>query len=171
MDEHVEDVSAIPTFNGPVEVGLRALSILDAIYPAGLSLDELVMLDYIVVHSDDLPGGPPSLHPKTPLRSGEMLVRRALLIDGLQLYQSRGLTEELFTDDGIRYAAADRSSAFLDCLKAPYAISLRERAAWTVQYASETNKDELAAYMWQNLDKWGTEFVLGNTLAVDGDYA
>lgn len=90
-----DEASARPLqpFNGAVEIGLRALSLLNEAFPATYSLQRLVVFDYLVVHSDDLPNGPAGLHPKTPHRGGELLVRRAVLEEGLLLYQSRGLVE------------------------------------------------------------------------------
>ncbi len=79
-------------FNGPIEIGLRAVVVLCEAYLQAMSLQRLVIFDYLMVHSDDLPNGPPGLHPKTPRRSGELLVRRQVLQDGLLLFQSRGLS-------------------------------------------------------------------------------
>ena len=94
------------TFNSPVEVGLRALCVLTAGYPARHSLQRLTIYDYLVVHSDDIPGSPVSLHPRTPHRGGELLARRGILQDGLALYASRGLLERRYDDDGVFFRAS-----------------------------------------------------------------
>jgi len=122
----------ITPFNGPVEIGLRALSVLCEAYPDAYSLERLVIFDYFLVHSDDIPGGPTGLHPQTPYRSGELMVRRGVLQDGLLLYQSRGLLERQYTESGVLLAATERTAAFLDILETEYAIGLRERASWLV---------------------------------------
>src|SRR4051794_15928122 len=83
-------------FNSPVEVALRALTVLVESHPASMSLYRLTILDYLVVHSDDVPGGPPALHPRTPHRAGELFVRRGLLQGGLHLLQGRGLATRSF---------------------------------------------------------------------------
>ena len=62
-ERHVEP------FNSPLEIGLRTTAILAEAYPEAFSLQRLVILDYLVVHSDDVEGGPTGLHPKTPHRS------------------------------------------------------------------------------------------------------
>ena len=48
----------IVPFNSAVEVGLRTLIVLDASYPNTSSLGRLVVFDYLLVHSDDVDGGP-----------------------------------------------------------------------------------------------------------------
>ena len=58
-------------FNSPVELGLRALMLLAESHPKPLDIQRLVILDYLLVHSGDLEGGPESLHPPSPLRAGE----------------------------------------------------------------------------------------------------
>lgn len=49
-------------FNSPLETGVRAVIVLATCYPKALTLDELVALDHLVVHTADI-GGPTSLHP------------------------------------------------------------------------------------------------------------
>lgn len=155
-------------FNGPVEIGLRALAILNDAYPDAYSLQKLTVFDYLVVHSDDVPGGPAGLHPKTPHRSGELLVRRRALESGLLLYQSRALVEQAFTNDGVFYRATERSAAFLDVLNTHYAIGLRERAAWLTQTFGAMSDVDLQRLVQQQLGDWGAEFELESVLWTDG---
>ena len=69
----------VSPFNGPVEIGLRALCVLTTAFPAAYALQRLVVFDYFLVHSDDIEGGPEGLHPRTPHRGGEILVRRVVI--------------------------------------------------------------------------------------------
>ena len=78
-------------FNSPLECGLRSLALLAAAGPTAYDLQRLVFYDYLLVHSADVPGGPESIHPPTPLRSGEALVRRHWVERGLLLMISREL--------------------------------------------------------------------------------
>lgn len=56
------------TFNGPLEAGIRAVSILGAAYPQTYDLQRLVALDYLLVHTGDI-DGPDNLHPPTPMHT------------------------------------------------------------------------------------------------------
>ena len=58
--------------NSPLEVGIRVLMLLAEAFPAGLDLNDLVLLDHGLLHSADL-GGPESLHPPLPIRAGEFV--------------------------------------------------------------------------------------------------
>jgi len=155
---------AIAPFNGPVEIGLRALSILTEAFPEAYSLQRLVVCDYLVVHSDDLPGGPPGLHPKTPHRSGELLVRRGVLQSGLLLYQSRGLVERRFDSSGVLFAATEHSAGFLDALGADYAVNLRQRACWLIEGYGALSDSHLGAVVHEHIGHWGTEFEMESVL-------
>ena len=95
----------VSPFNGPVEIGLRALCVLTTAFPAAYALQRLVVFDYFLVHSDDIEGGPEGLHPRTPHRGGEILVRRGAIQDGLTLYGSRGLIERVYKGGGIFFAS------------------------------------------------------------------
>src|SRR5689334_10655553 len=99
-------MSAVGPFNSPLECGLRPLVLLQAAQPAACDLQRLVFYDYLLVHSADVPEGPESIHPATPLRSGEALVRRHWIERGLLLMISRELVIRTFSAQGILYQAS-----------------------------------------------------------------
>jgi len=151
-------------FNSPVEVGLRALVVLTASHPTAHGLQRLTVLDYVVVHSDDVPDGPPGLHPQTPYRAGELLLRRGVLEQGLLLYQSRGLVERRFEPGGVFYAAADGAAAFLDVLVGRYMEALRDRAAWVTEHFASVTDDTLFELVDGWIGQWGAEFTQSSML-------
>ena len=163
------DIRNLPPFNGPIEIGLRALSLLSEAFPEKYSLQRLVVSDYLLVHSDDLPGGPPGLHPKTPHRGGELLVRRAVLEQGLMLYQSRGLLERHYTETGVMFAATDRTASFLDTLSSRYVAELRERAIWLVSLVCNVSDSELLKIANSQVGEWGAEFAMESVLNVEDE--
>jgi hypothetical protein len=160
--------SRVSPFNGKIEVGLRSLCVLVIAYPDGYSVQRLTALDYLLVHSEDVPGGPPSLHPPTPFRGGEVLVRRGVLQDGLALYWSRGLIHREFADDGLYYAATEHSAAFLDGLQTSYVDALRNRADWAVGRFGSESDEEVAGFVRENVGAWGAEFTLESVLREEG---
>lgn len=154
----------VTPFNSAVEIGLRSLCILTSAYPSSYSLQRLIVFDYLLVHSDDMPGGPTGLHPKTPHRGGEILVRRVVLQEGLLLYQSRGLIEHIYQDGGVFFAATDRSAGFIDALSTEYVVGLRKRATWVVDSFGQFADGELDAMVRERIGQWGAEFVLQSVL-------
>jgi len=151
-------------FNSPVESGLRALVLLYSLFPWVSSLQRLVVFDYLLIHSDDVPEGPPGLHPKTPYRSGELLVRRETLQRGITLYMSRGLINDLYLDSGLAYAATERTASFLDVLTSEYVAALRDRAEWVTTRFSALTDSDLDAYVKEHLGQWGAEFEMDSVL-------
>lgn len=158
-----ESRSASP-FNGPVEGGLRAAVLLYAIHPESASLQRLVVFDYLLIHSDDLPEGPPGLHPKTPYRSGELLVRRDTLRRGILLYMSRGLIGDHYRASGIAYSATERTGAFLDALASEYTRALREKAEWVAEQFATYSDADLDVLVKEHLGEWGAEFEMDSVL-------
>lgn len=154
----------IDPFNGPVEIGLRTLAILNDAFPNEYSLQRLVVFDYLLVHSDDIPEGPIGLHPKTPHRSGELLVRRKSLRQGLYLLMSRGLVQQRYQPKGVFFAGTDHTGAFLDTLGSAYVIGLRDRAEWVVSTFGPMSDSELDLLVQENLGEWGAEFELESVL-------
>lgn len=157
----------VSPFNGPVEIGLRALCVLTTAFPAAYALQRLVVFDYLLVHSDDIEGGPAGLHPKTPHRGGEILVRRGVLQDGLTLYESRGLVERVYKGGGIFFAATDKSADFLDTLETDYLNVLRERADWVVANLGRLDDTNLDAMVRDRIGTWGAEFTMESVLWIE----
>jgi len=151
-------------FNSPVESGLRALVLLYSLFPASASLQRLVVFDYLLIHSDDVPDGPKGLHPRTPYRSGELLVRRATLHRGIILYMSRGLINDLYLGSGLAYAATERAASFLDVMTSSYITALRDRAEWVHARFSTLTDDQLDVFVKEHLGQWGAEFEMDSVL-------
>lgn len=145
-------------FNGPVEVGLRTLVLLVEASPLLVDLQRLVSLDYLLIHSGDVSGGPPSLHPPSPLRAGEVAVRRGLIEDGLHLYRAHGLIKQVHSDHGFAYVAVESGGAFLDAFTSSYVAHLRDRAAWIFERVGRLDANELQQVLDQSLGRWRTEF-------------
>ena len=147
-------------FNTPFEAGIRALFILQAISPTNADLQRLVFYDYLLVHSGDPGGGPPSVHAAVPHRSGEWMVKRELIAAGLDLMFARELIEKRFGVDGIFYGASELTSPFLAYLHSEYADTVRTSAIWLAARFGAFSDADLASYMVANLGHWGAEFYL-----------
>jgi hypothetical protein len=157
-------IQFVSPFNSPIEIGLRALCVLTTAFPTAYALQRLVVFDYFLVHSDDIEGGPEGLHPQTPHRGGEILVRRGVLQEGLTLYESRGLVERVYKDGGIFFGATDKSADFLDTLSTEYLKGLRARADWVVDSFGLLDDAELDAMVRARIGTWGAEFSMESVL-------
>jgi len=146
-------------FNTPLESGLRSVALLLEAYPDSFDLQRLGQYDYLVVHTGDVVGGPPSIHPATPQRSGELLVRRQIVEAGIEFMVQRGVVERVFTPQGIGYVAGEYAVLFLNSLSSEYTSQLRDRAAWVVKHFVDLSDEELTDYIKANLSQWGAEFV------------
>jgi hypothetical protein len=144
-------------FNTPLETGVRALTVLAAVFPLALDLQRLTEFDYLLVHSGDA-GGPPSLHAPLPYRSGELLVRRALIYKGLHLMMSRFLIRQVLSKSGIAYAAAESANPFLNALSSDYIVKLRERAIWIDKQYGRMPEEKIRQITHRFFEKWTVEF-------------
>jgi hypothetical protein len=140
-----------------MEVGLRTLFVLEALKPAAADLQRLVYFDYLCLHTGDA-GGPKSLHPPLPQRSGEWLVRRVMLRRGVDLLFAKELLEKRADSAGLTYRATELTTAFLAHLNTSYASELNTRAEWVVGTFGTYPDEALAAYMREHVREWGAEF-------------
>lgn len=144
-------------FNSPLETGTRAVIVLNAAYPRALDLARLTWFDHLVVHTGDA-GGPPSLHPSLPERSGELLVRRRLVEDSLTLMRRAHLVDAVADETGMAYRAADEAPAFVNLMRTEYAEALKSRASWLVSEFADLDADAMAARIERSVDRWELEF-------------
>jgi hypothetical protein len=133
-------------FNTPLETGIRLLILRGRAFPQSLSLDRLVMLDHVLVHTGDF-GGPPSVHPASPYRIAEPYVRRELVQRSLILLRSRGLAIENPTENGFLWHAGENAAPFIELLTTQYHQTLRARADWTIETLGSANELALASTM------------------------
>lgn len=119
-------------FNNNIDMGLRALSILQFAYPKSYDLSKLVFLDYIIVHSGDFNSPFKSLHAPVPNRKSEVYIRRSLLEQGILLFSKYGLVIPQFLAEGVFYLMADSGEPYLDSLGEEYTTMLKLRAEWVV---------------------------------------
>jgi hypothetical protein len=145
------------TFNGPLEAGIRAVSILAAAYPQTYDLQRLVALDYLLVHTRDI-NGPENLHPPAPMHSAELLVRRKLVEQSLLLMMTRHLVEREVTPEGIQYIAGENAATFLASVSSSYLVALKERASWLIEALGSYTDEQFRAVMRRFPDKWVEEF-------------
>ncbi len=145
-------------FNSPLECGLRMLFVLDVSAGRGADLQRLISYDYLLVHSGDVPNGPPSLHPAVPFRGGELLVKRDSLSSGLNQMFSRELLAKAFDTNGITYRSTALTAPFLALMHSAYAKALRVRAQWIAKRFGDLQDAEIEAFMTASIGRWGTEF-------------
>jgi hypothetical protein len=155
MKDHKRNVQL---FNTPLEVGIRAIILLSELEPEYCDMQRLVYYDYLLLHSEDVEGGPPSIHPPVPYRSCEILVRRELMYKGLLLMQSKELIHTEFGAGGIVYRSTKLSKPFLSYFASEYAMLLKQRAEWVIKKFSCYNDGALENYIRENLNQWGSEF-------------
>ena len=143
--------------NGPLETAIRVLTLLAEAYPSSLDLNQLVLLDHGLLHSEDL-GGPSSLHPPVPIRSSELGVKRHQLTLGLEVLARVGLADMNASVGGIHFTAADGAQPFLNLLETSYARALAERAGWVVGRYGGLTDTGLRQAIREVSGRWAEEF-------------
>jgi hypothetical protein len=160
MIGHNENLQKPLAFNSPVECGLRSTVLLTAAFPNKLDIQRLVQYDYLLVHSGDVANGPSSIHPPTPNRSGELLVRRPIIEEGIKMMMTKSIIACELSPRGIFYFAGEWSLAFLDQLVSKYTRDLKNRAEWVVQTFTSYSDSNLSDFMRERWSNWGAEFEL-----------
>lgn len=143
-------------FNTPFELGLRMVYLLSALRPSGADLQKLVLLDYVIVYSQDV-GGPASLHTPVPYRNAELFSRRERIEQGLYLMSTRGLVDVVLDDRGMTYIAGASSFTMVGSLSSKYWRELQERCSWAAERFGKANSTDLLALFAESGHLWGAE--------------
>src|ERR1035437_176439 len=146
-------------FNTPIEIGLRVLFILNKFHPKPLSLESLIYLDYFLIHSQDIKDGPPSLHPKYPFRSTEIIIKREIIQTGLKYLLSKELIQVQLSNNGIKYTITNLTSHVLILFESTYANKLQKLCDWLYKRFGDNDEDSLKTIVDTNIEKWGGEFI------------
>jgi hypothetical protein len=145
------------TFNGPLEAGVRAVSVLGAAFPQSYDIERLTAYDYLLVRTHQL-GGPDDLHPKGLIETPATQVRREVVQSGLSLMMTRDLVTRVVEVNGIRYKAGETAALFLDSLRSPYLDALKLRAQWLVTHLQEYDDAAFQDLMRRFFANWVIEF-------------
>ncbi len=145
-------------FNSALETGVRSICILVADLSNKFDIQQLLALDHIVVHTGDIENAPPSLHPNILQRSGELLVRRPLIENGLVLMESKRLVQKVITPDGFYYCATELASVFIEGLTNEYIKELSQRAQWAVTMYNDYGDMLFSEIFNSAFDRWRNEF-------------
>ena len=145
-------------FNTPLECGLRLAVLLVDAFPSGCDLQRLTQYEYLLVHSGDINDGPPSIHPATPHRSGELHVRRQMIEQGLQMMMSKSVIECLPSSSGLIYRAGLWALTFVSSLQEPYTKALKESSSWVIERFGPLSDEELLTFITERWERWGPEF-------------
>jgi hypothetical protein len=150
-------LDAPPLFNSGLEAGLRALILLEALHPRPCGLRELTWFDHVVVHTGDL-NGPRSLHPDLPGHTGELIVRRRLVENGLHLMMRLHLVEAVHDEAGLLFSPSEDAASFVDLLQSPYNEALRERAEWIASQFGQLPPAKIEEMIAAKVGRWTATF-------------
>ncbi|WP_419871804.1 ABC-three component system middle component 2 [Candidatus Pristimantibacillus sp. PTI5] len=145
-------------FNSNLEVALRILVLLSQDSNNTYDLDRLVIFDYFIVHANDVDSEQMNLHPSLPLRGSEIIIKRKLISEGLDLLVSRGLIEIVYQDSGVYYQSNSLTKVFVELLKSDYFKILKKLSTWVAEKYSSIDTSELNSIVNKNIQRWGGEF-------------
>ena len=158
QEEINDEERNLKLFNTPVEIGLRSLFLLNEFKPISLSIDKLIYLDYFLIHAGDVSKEQKSIHPKYPFRSGEIVVKRELLINALKLLISKELVSVRFYSTGLEYEITNIGCTALQYFESDYAVEIKKVSEWLNQTYKDYSELQLSDLINANIQKWGSEF-------------
>lgn len=111
-------------YSSDLEISLRLMAILQFYVESPISIERLVVYDYLILHGNDIFPELQSLHPKSPNSSNEFLIKRELFKRGLHLLISKELIKVNISKTGVGYQSSQLTAKFCDKLNSAYSRRL-----------------------------------------------
>lgn len=131
----------LSVFNTDLEAGIRAICILDKIYPKSVDLDTLIKTDYMIIYTGDF-GGPESLHRNMPNKKFSLNIRYSTVKNGIELMQKFEMVELVPKRNGIYYRATGKASPYLNLMICDYSKKLISNAEWVAELIAREQIDD-----------------------------
>ncbi|EAC3180743.1 hypothetical protein KQY60_000934 [Listeria monocytogenes] len=140
--------------NSSLEIALRILTLLRAVPDEQLDVDEILLLDYFVLHIHDFDSKLNSIHPSIPNRENEIFVRRQAVQQAIYLLESRQLLTTSYTSTGIRYSSNNLTISFVDYFESPYANKLKDNIAIINEKSKRALVKEIKESLFSSTNLW-----------------
>jgi len=145
-------------YNSIFEISIRLLVVLKLIERSKLSIDELLIYDYLILNTFDI-GGPASLHAPIPNRGVQLYSKKELLKKSLSFLLSKKLTDVHNEKDGILYTINENGHLLLAYFESEYYHKLVDKTIWVNKIYGNLSRNELNQFVKKNISNWGTEFM------------
>lgn len=129
------------SFNSTVEIGTR-IALIVSVLESKNSLDELVILDYALLYSEEF-GGPENLHPALPNHIAEISHRREVMPEAINMLLKRGLIDLIIERSGHYYKGNKATHDFVSCLQSTYYKKSWIRLNWLSENKHKVVKTKL----------------------------
>lgn len=147
----------IKLYNTPYEVGIRILILLNECKDI-LDLQRIIIYDYLILHYGDVDKNYESLHPSNPFHATELIIKRQLVKEGLDLICKKGLIDIDYSDKGFYYQINKIGENFLQYIESKYSDQIRYYSNLVNKRFGKMTEEELNGYINYNIGKWKGEF-------------
>ncbi|MEG0774398.1 ABC-three component system middle component 2 [Clostridium sp.] len=149
-------MSEIKIYNTPIEIGIRILLILKRCESA-MELNSIIIYDYLMLHISDFDKKYQSLHPANPYHATELLAKRKVVQNAINLLIKKGLVNIVCSEDGIRYKDSEIGNIFLSYFESDYYFKLCSNADIVIKRFEDFNEVELNKFINNSIHNWKNE--------------
>ena len=130
------------TFNSNTEIALRILLSLYA-SEESLSIDELVILDFITVYAKDFGIATYNLHGENKSKESEFAARRQQAKEAIRFLVSQDYIDVEEAETGFLFSINEKGTALCDAMESTYAADYTAAAIKASDYVKHNDLEEL----------------------------
>lgn len=143
--------------NNSIEISLRILVLFNELEKS-IDLQRVIYYDYALLHSADFDKNQKSLHPPSPFRKEELVVKNNSIKEALSILCQKQLINIEYNNEGIFYKKNDLTPLLIQHLKSDYVAQLRCKSKWINATFNNYEDQELLKYFDDTIGKWNSEF-------------
>lgn len=136
-------------FNSTFELELRVLLLLQSVKKQALTIERIILLDFIVCYAGDFQMPYINLHGDNQYMYGELASRRIRIQEAIKRLVIHGLVI-VAVDRGYYFTISDAGKQFARKLKSEYACQYREIAGSTIKLFGKRSDAELEQIIQDN---------------------
>ena len=143
--------------NGTFEIALRVLAILTTCKKA-LTVERICVYSYFALYLADYSQGERSIHPEIPYRNSSYINSNDVMMKALGLLLTKGLAECDLNSSSLKFKTTDLGMVVYEKINVSYKTKLVDSIKKVHELMKGKTDRNLNDYVYNNMEKWGSEF-------------
>ena len=143
--------------NGTFEIALRVLAILSTCRKA-MTVERISIYSYFALYLSDYSHDENSIHPEIPYRNSSFINSKDVMMKALEMLLNKGLAECDINSSSLKFKPTNLGLTVYEQIDGAYKTKLVESIKKAHELMKGKTDRSLNDYVYDNMEKWGSEF-------------
>lgn len=143
--------------NGTFEIALRVLAILTTCKKS-MTVERISIYSYFALYLADYSQEEISIHPEIPYRNSSYINSKDVMMRALEMLMTKGLAECEFDSTSLKFKSTGLGLTVYEQINGSYKTKLVDSIKRANELMKGKTDRDLNDYVYNNMEKWGSEF-------------